>query len=45
MEVWTLSFVTGNADNEFCSFAQKAVVVLVDMDEVMITARENDVID
>ena len=28
MEVWTLSFVTGNADNEFCSFAQKAVVVL-----------------
>ena len=28
MEVCTLSFVTGNADNEFCSFAQKAVVVL-----------------
>ena len=25
MEVWTLSFVTGNADNEFCSFAQKAI--------------------
>ena len=28
MEVWTLSFATGNAVNEFWSFAQKAVVAL-----------------
>ena len=28
MEVETLSFATGNAVNEFCSFAQEAVVAL-----------------
>ena len=27
-EVWTLSFAAGNADNEFRSFAQEAVVAL-----------------
>ena len=28
MEVGTLSFATGNAVNEFCSFAQEAIVTL-----------------
>ena len=26
--VWSLFFAAGYADNEFCSFAQEAVVVL-----------------
>ena len=28
MEVWTLSFATGNTDNQFCCFAQEAIVAL-----------------
>ena len=31
MEVWTLSFATGNTDNEFWCFAQEAIVALEDV--------------